>query len=128
MMARRRAVIGWALAASFLLGGWAQAQALVPASEAPRGTPTRTFRLTASKYHFTPDRITVKRGVVLVLVINSEDVTHGIHLPGAPSKDIVPGIPTVVQAYAKEPGTARFSCSHLCGLGHLFMRGTITVE
>ena len=127
-MARRRVPIGWVLAASFLLSGWAHAQALAPASEAPRGTPTRTFRLTASKYHFTPDRITVKRGVVLVLVFNSEDVTHCIHLPGAPSKDIAPGIPTVVQAYAKEPGTARFSCSHLCGLGHWFMRGTITVE
>ena len=112
-----------------VVSGQAHATAVVDASEAPHGAPHRTFRLTASKYHFTPDQITVHHGTVVILVVNSEDVTHGIHVHGTEvSKDVVPGISTVVQFYAKEPGRGRFSCSHFCGLGHLFMSGTITVE
>ena len=117
------------LAATLACAGIAQAEPIAPASEAPRGAPHRTFRLTAKKYHFTPDQITVKHGIVVILVVNSDDVTHGIQVLGADVKqDVVPGIPTMVQFYAKEPGRGRFYCSHVCGLGHLFMRGTITVE
>ena len=111
------------------VGGVAEAKAVVDASEAPHGAPHRTFRITASRYHFTPDQITVHHGTVVILVVNSEDVTHGIHVHGTDvSKDVVPGISTIVQFYAKEPGRGGFSCSDFCGLGHLFMRGTITVE
>ena len=111
------------------VGGEAQAKAVVDASEAPHGASHRTFRITASQYHFTPDQITVHHGTVVILVVNSEDVTHGIHVHGTDaSKDVIPGISTIVQFYAKEPGRGRFSCSDFCGLGHFFMRGTIIVE
>ena len=111
------------------IGGEAQAKAVVDASEAPHGAPHRTFRITASQYHFTPDHITIKHGIVAILVVNSDDVTHGIRIAGTTvDEDVVPGISTIVQFYAKAPGRGHFSCSHFCELGHLFMRGTITVE
>ena len=120
------AVLLWAMLCG---SGVALADAIAPASEAPKGAPRRTFRISASKYHFTPDHITIHHGAIGVLVVNSEDVTHGIHVIGTgESKDVVPGVPTVVLFYAREPGRGRFSCSHLCGLGHLFMSGTIIVE
>ena len=109
--------------------GVARAGAIAPASEAPPGAPHRTYRISAIKYHFTPDHIIIKRGFIGILVVTSEDVTHGMRMTGAgESKDVVPGVPTVVQFYAKAPGRGRFSCGHLCGWGHLFMSGTIIVE
>ncbi len=117
------------LAAVLSWSGVAAAETIAPVAEAPQNAPHRTYRISASKYHFTPDHIEIRRGFIGILVVNSEDVTHGMHVIGTgESKDVVPGVPTVVQFYAKEPGRGRFACSHHGGLGHLFMSGTITVE
>jgi len=65
------------------------------------------------------------------IVAESEDTSHGFHLPDA-------GIDTQIPARGKgelrlrfeatQPGTYFFECSRPCGAGHNTMRGTIVVE
>jgi cytochrome c oxidase subunit 2 len=89
----------------------------------------------AERFTFSPSEITVDRGVTLELRLTSEDTTHGFKLvgPNGPT-DINVEIPkrgrgdVRVVFDAKEPGTYRFECSHVCGAGHGFMRGSIKVK
>jgi cytochrome c oxidase subunit 2 len=80
--------------------------------------------------------VSVDQGTVLELRITSDDTTHGFKIVD-PS-----GVPTGVNVEipkrgrgevkvtfeAVRPGTYVFECSHVCGAGHGFMRGTIRVK
>ena len=119
------------LLAVFALGS-AGATGKAPAmpQESPE-RPVQRIRITAERFSFTPSRIKVKAGTIVEIVAESEDTSHGFHLPDA-------GIDTQIPARGKgelrlrfeatQPGTYFFECSRPCGAGHNTMRGTIVVE
>jgi cytochrome c oxidase subunit 2 len=104
-------------------------------SSASSQAPTRVVNIVAERFMFSPSELSVDLGAVLDIRLTSDDTTHGFKVtgPGGPT-GINVDIPkrgrgeTRVTFEAKEPGTYVFECSHICGAGHGFMRGTIRVK
>jgi cytochrome c oxidase subunit II len=88
-------------------------------------------RITAERFNFTPSQIKVKRGTVIEFRLRSEDTNHGFRILGSDANVIIPkrgrGETTLI-FQATTPGRYTFECSKMCGAGHSFMRGLITVE
>jgi len=86
--------------------------------------------VTAERFSFTPSEIHAKVGVPLELRLESDDTDHGFRILGTKIDVRIPkrskGHVTVAFE-PTEPGRYRFECSHVCGAGHSFMRGTIVV-
>lgn len=86
--------------------------------------------VTAERFSFTPSQVKVTAGKVIEFRITSDDTLHGFRILGTDINVDVPkrGKGTAVVRYtAAEPGRYTFECSHTCGAGHAFMRGTIVV-
>jgi len=107
--------------------------ALGPMLAPPSGaTQDRTVvRVTAERFTFTPSQIKVKLGTVIEFRLRSEDTNHGFHILDSDANVIIPkrgrGEATVIFR-ADMPGRYTFECSKMCGAGHSFMRGLITVD
>jgi cytochrome c oxidase subunit II len=105
----------------------------LPAGAADPGrTPSsRTLRITAERFQFTPSEISVTEGTEIEFHLTSEDTAHGFRIIGQSIDLAIPkrgrGEATVRFA-APAPGTYIFECSRMCGAGHSFMRGTIHVR
>ena len=90
---------------------------------------TQEIQMTAKKYEFDPNVITVKQGDHVKLVITSLDRDHGIKLAAFGIKErLKKGVPTTVEFTASKAGTFPFECSVECGLGHHRMKGKVVVE
>jgi cytochrome c oxidase subunit II len=91
----------------------------------------KVVRVTAERFTFTPSQVKVKRGTVIEFRLRSDDTNHGFHIVGADANVIIPkrgrGEATLIFR-ADTPGRYTFECSKMCGAGHTFMRGLITVE
>jgi cytochrome c oxidase subunit 2 len=91
----------------------------------------RVVQVTAERFTFTPSQIKVKRGTVIEFRLRSDDTNHGFHIVGSDANVIIPkrgrGEATLIFR-ADTPGRYTFECSKMCGAGHSFMRGLITVE
>jgi cytochrome c oxidase subunit 2 len=91
----------------------------------------KVVRVLAERFTFTPSHITVKRGTVIEFKVHSDDTNHGFHIVGSNANVIIPkrgrGEATLV-FNADAVGHYTFQCSKMCGAGHGFMRGSITVE
>ncbi len=93
------------------------------ASENPR-----VVAISADKFHFTPDTITLKKGDAVKLQLTSKDVTHGFLVkPLKIETDIVPGKTTELTITPMITGTFRAICDHYCGPGHGDMHMTVIV-
>jgi cytochrome c oxidase subunit II len=107
--------------------------ALLVALAAPQGSSQdrRVVRIVAERFTFTPSQVKVKRGTVVEFRVRSEDTNHGFHIVGSNANVIIPkrgrGEGTLVFD-ADAAGHYTFECSKMCGAGHSFMRGSITVE
>ena len=100
------------------IGGYAQS----PASIAE-------IKMTAEKYDFTPDTVTVRKGDRVKLVITALDRDHGFKLEAFQVEKKLPkGEPVTVEFTADKTGTFPFQCSQFCGLGHGKMKGELVVE
>jgi cytochrome c oxidase subunit II len=87
------------------------------------------IRMTAKKYDFTPDTITVKKGDQVRLVITALDHDHGFKIEAFHINRKLPkGEPVFVEFTADQSGIFPFECSQFCGLGHKKMRGKLVVE
>jgi cytochrome c oxidase subunit 2 len=89
------------------------------------------IRVTAERFTFTPSHITVKRGTIVEFRLRSDDTNHGFHIVGSDANVIIPkrGRGEAMLVFVAEtPGRYTFECSKMCGAGHGFMRGLITVE
>jgi len=92
----------------------------------------RVINIVAERFLFTPSEITVDQGTVVEFRLTSDDTSHGFRLIGP--GDINLEIPKRgrgdirVKFEAKEPGQYTFECSHICGAGHNFMRGSLRVK
>jgi len=91
----------------------------------------KVIRVTAERFTFTPSHIKVKRGTVVEFRLRSEDTNHGFRIVGSDANVIIPkrgrGEATLT-FFAETPGRYTFECSKMCGAGHGYMRGLITVD
>ncbi len=79
----------------------------------------REIDISAKRYEFTPNEITVKRGESVVLVLHSEDVTHGLQIKELGIKTDVPtGKGVEIPLTATDVGDFNGMCNHFCGMGH----------
>ena len=91
----------------------------------------KVVRVSAERFTFTPAQIKVKRGTIVEFRLRSEDTNHGFRILGADASVVIPkrGRGEAVLIFkADTPGRYTFECSKMCGAGHTFMRGQITVE
>jgi cytochrome c oxidase subunit II len=88
----------------------------------------QVIRITAKRFAFSPEKISVKQGVPVVLELTSTDTTHGFACPGLNIRSDIPsGKVSVVRFTPPTAGEFPFHCDVFCGLGHKKMQGTITV-
>jgi cytochrome c oxidase subunit 2 len=81
-------------------------------------TPQR-IEITASKFAYSPNEITLKKGQPVTLVFHSTDVTHGFKLPELNVKsDIHKGKDTEITITPMQTGEFTGKCAHYCGKGH----------
>lgn len=89
----------------------------------------REIRISSKKFEFHPDRVIVKVGHPVILVLTSEDRLHGFKMPELGIRaDIVPGQETRVTLLPATAGNYVFLCDVFCGDGHEDMEGTLVVE
>lgn len=88
----------------------------------------REIRVSARDYTYAPGVLRVSRGDRVTLVLEAEDVTHGLYLDGY-NIDLVavPGRASRATFVADRPGKFRLRCSKVCGTLHPFMLGELVV-
>ena len=92
---------------------------------AKKSDTPRRIEISASKYSFTPNQITLKKGETVILVLSSEDVTHGLKVNEFGVKvEVKKGHPEEISVTPKETGQFEGKCAHFCGKGH----GSMTIE
>ncbi len=88
----------------------------------------QVIKITAKMFEYSPNQITVKKGVPVVLEFTSLDRLHGFNCPSLGIRtDIVPGKVNRLRFVPVKVGTFPFHCDNFCGSGHEGMTGTITV-
>jgi cytochrome c oxidase subunit 2 len=88
----------------------------------------RVIRISASTFEFTPDEITVKKGIPVILELTSRDRHHGFKLPAFNLRaDIQPGVTETLRFIPNTAGTFTFFCDVFCGAGHEEMSGILKV-
>ena len=92
-----------------------------------QGEPRR-IEVTAKRFTYTPSEITVKKGQPVVIVINSEDVTHGLRFRELNlNAKIEKGSPAQLSFTPDKTGDFVGHCSVFCGSGHGGMSLTLHV-
>jgi cytochrome c oxidase subunit II len=90
---------------------------------------TRVIKMTAEKYHFTPETINVNLGDTVVLEVTAIDTEHGFGLSAFNiDKDLLPGQTVRIEFVADKKGEFTFKCTHFCGWGHFWMDGKLIVS
>jgi heme/copper-type cytochrome/quinol oxidase subunit 2 len=88
----------------------------------------REIRILAKQYAYTPGVIRITRGDRVTLVLEAEDVTHGLYLDEYDVDLVaVPGRASRATFVADRPGKFRLRCSKVCGTLHPFMLGELVV-
>ena len=107
------------LAAIFFVGSLA----------AGRSESARRIEITAKKFTYEPDAITLKKGQPVVLVLRSVDVTHGLKVEqlNITTRDIKKSKETDIQFTPQQTGHFVGQCANFCGTGHGEMKLQIDV-
>ena len=94
-----------------------------------RAQEPKVIEITAKRFQFTPNEITLKKDEPVVLRLHSEDVTHGFFMKKLGiDATIEPGKTTDVPVTPHEAGKFVTICDHFCGAGHGGMKMTLLVE
>ena len=94
----------------------------------PRADDVKVIKITAKKFDFTPNELTVKKGEPVALELTSSDRIHGFSLPDFNlTARIEPGKVTRVTFTPDRTGEFTFSCNIFCGSGHEDMAGRLIV-
>jgi cytochrome c oxidase subunit 2 len=89
----------------------------------------RVVEITAKRFGFVPDRITLKKGEPVTLRLHSEDVTHGFFMRKLKiDAQVEAGKTTDVTITPEVAGLYTTICDHFCGANHGNMKMTIVVE
>jgi len=87
------------------------------------------IEITAKRFAFSPDNISLKKGQTVKLRVHSEDVTHGFFLRPLKLDEEIPAGETIeVTVTPDMVGTFTTICDHFCGANHGNMNMTIVVE
>lgn len=109
---------------SVVAGLLATASPRARAEEGPR-----VITITARRFEFVPNEITLRKDETVKLRIRSEDVTHGVFLKPLGIDAQVPAGGTVeVTVTPRQAGRYRAICDYFCGAGHGAMKMTFVVE
>jgi cytochrome c oxidase subunit 2 len=94
------------------------------------GQTQQVIKITAKKFEYNPNVITIKKGIPVVFEFTSLDRVHGFTVPdlGGVRLTIEPGKANRVTILAPKAGTYEFHCDLFCGDGHEGMTGKIIVE
>ncbi|MBZ5671082.1 MAG: cupredoxin domain-containing protein [Acidobacteriia bacterium] len=92
-------------------------------------TEVHEIQMTAKKYEYNPNVITVKKGEHVKLIITALDRDHGFKLEAyGIDQKLKKGEATTIEFTADKTGTFEFKCSEFCGMGHGKMKGKLVVE
>lgn len=115
--------IASALAVVLLIG----AASLVLAKSKDQGD--RVVPIKVKRFEYMPKEVTLRKGVPVVLELQSLDVPHGFNLPDLGVRaDVIPGQTTRVRIVPKQTGRFVFHCDIFCGTGHEELEGAIVVK
>ena len=88
----------------------------------------KVIEITAKKFEFTPNEITLKKGEPVILRLTTTDRVHGfMSKPLKVDTDIPAGKTTDVTVTPDTAGNFTIICDHYCGTGHGGMKMTISV-
>jgi cytochrome c oxidase subunit 2 len=95
----------------------------------PAGSAARVIEISAKRFEFTPNTITLKRGETVLLRLKSQDVTHGFYSKQLKVDELIePGKVVEVKVTPQTAGTFTIICDHFCGSGHGNMKMSVIVE
>ncbi len=88
----------------------------------------KVITIQAKRFVYTPSQITVRKGELITIRLESLDVTHGLFMDGY-GIDIKarPGLIGKATFVADKPGRFTFRCSETCGEFHPYMVGFMEV-
>jgi cytochrome c oxidase subunit II len=88
----------------------------------------KVIEITAKKFEFTPNEITLKKGEPVILRLTSADRVHGfMSKPLKIDTDIAEGKTTDVALTPDAAGDFTIICDHYCGTGHGNMKMKVSV-
>ena len=88
----------------------------------------QTITIRASRFAFNPNEITVKKGEPVKVVIQSEDVSHGLVVEDLGIRtEVKKGQSATITFTPETAGTFGGKCAHFCGSGHGSMTLTVHV-
>lgn len=87
-----------------------------------------TISITAQRFSFSPNEITVKKGEKVTLIIQTKDVSHGLLIEDLGVRtDVKKGQSSEVTFTPETLGTFDGKCAHFCGSGHGSMKFIVHV-
>ena len=101
---------------------------LTAAGDRANAASPKVIDITAKRFGFTPEQITLKKGETVTLRLHSEDVTHGFFMRKLKiDTEVEAGKTTDVTITPDTPGSYTTICDHFCGVNHGNMKMTIVV-
>ena len=89
----------------------------------------RVVTISAKRFEFTPNQITLKRGEPVTLRVSAEDRDHGFYQKDLKIElDLTPDHVSEVTITPDKAGRFVAICDHFCGSGHGNMKMVINVE
>jgi heme/copper-type cytochrome/quinol oxidase subunit 2 len=87
------------------------------------------IQMTAKRFEFNPNVITVNQGDHVKLIITALDRDHGFKLEAfGINQKLKKGDPATIEFTADKAGTFQFQCSDFCGIHHGRMKGKLIVK
>jgi cytochrome c oxidase subunit 2 len=103
--------------------------AVTNASTVKADEANRVIDITAKRFAFTPNTVTLKKGEKVTLRLHSEDVTHGFFMRALKIDEVIePGQTKDIVVNPQTAGSFTTICDHFCGANHGNMNMTIVVE
>jgi cytochrome c oxidase subunit 2 len=88
----------------------------------------QTITIRASRFAFEPNEITAKKGEPVQVIIQSEDVAHGLVVEDLGVRaEVKKGQSATITFTPEATGTFEGKCAHFCGSGHGSMTLTVHV-
>lgn len=85
-------------------------------------------KVTARRFRYEPNTISLAAGEAAILEITSLDFVHGLNIPDLKMRaDLPPGRVTKVQVKFDQPGEYAFLCDNFCGDDHEEMAAKFVV-
>ena len=104
------------------------ATATIVTAQAPSTTP-RVVEISAKRFEFTPNVVTLKKDEPVTIHFTSTDRAHGLLVKALKiDLDADSEQPSEITITPHETGTFGAICDHYCGSGHGNMKMTFVVE